>query len=232
MSEKRRALIVGGSIGGLFAGLLLRRAGWDVTLFERSAGDLADRGAGLGVAHELFEVMIRVGIKVERSLAFPVHSSAWIGQDDHIVFESDRYWYGSAWPIIYQPLRKAFPTADYRPGMNLVRVEQDENSVTAVFADGSRERGDLLVAADGVFSTVRRQFLPSVEPRSAGYIAWRGIVPESEMSPEAHKAPTTTRDRAIAGIISSGIGRRAPSIRRRFSPTQPAARTASRSRRR
>ncbi len=187
MAQRRRALIVGGSIGGLLAGLLLRQAGWDVTLFERSAGDLADRGAGLGVAHELFEVMIRVGIKVERSLAFPVHSSAWIGQDDRIVFESDRYWFGSAWPIIYQPLRKAFPTSDYRAGKTLARVEQDANSVTAIFTDGSREHGDLLVAADGVFSTVRRQFLPGVEPRSAGYIAWRGIVPENEMSPKAHK---------------------------------------------
>ena len=43
-----RALIIGGSLGGLFAGLLLRQAGWDVTVFERSSGDLASRGVGIG----------------------------------------------------------------------------------------------------------------------------------------------------------------------------------------
>ncbi|MGH6728350.1 MAG: FAD-dependent monooxygenase, partial [Pseudolabrys sp.] len=43
-----RALIIGGSLGGLFAGLLLRQAGWDVTVFEKSTGDLASRGVGIG----------------------------------------------------------------------------------------------------------------------------------------------------------------------------------------
>jgi 2-polyprenyl-6-methoxyphenol hydroxylase-like FAD-dependent oxidoreductase len=35
-SDKRRALIIGGSLGGLFAGNLLRQVGWDVSIFERS----------------------------------------------------------------------------------------------------------------------------------------------------------------------------------------------------
>jgi monoamine oxidase len=40
-SNKRRALIIGGSLGGLFAGNLLHGIGWDVEIFERSARDLA-----------------------------------------------------------------------------------------------------------------------------------------------------------------------------------------------
>lgn len=63
-----RALIIGGSLGGLFAGLLLRQAGWDVTVFERSGGDLASRGVGVGTHVELFEIMRRLGITVDESI--------------------------------------------------------------------------------------------------------------------------------------------------------------------
>ncbi len=58
----RRALIAGGSLGGLFAGLLLRQAGWDVTVFERSARDLASRGVGLGTHPQQVDIMRRIGV--------------------------------------------------------------------------------------------------------------------------------------------------------------------------
>ena len=183
MAGQRRALIIGGSIGGLLAGHLLGQTGWDVTIFERSAGDLADRGAGLGISAELLDIMRRVGLRISRSLAFKVHGSIWLDQQGAIAFESPRGANGSAWSIIYQPLKAAFPAERYRAGKALMRVEQDRDGVTALFADGTRERGDLLVAADGVYSAVRRQFLPEVEPRSAGYIAWRGLLDEKDLPP-------------------------------------------------
>lgn len=186
MGDQRRALIIGGSIGGLFAGHLLRQAGWDATIFERSAGDLADRGAGLGISAEILNAMRRIGLRVSRSYCFQVQSSIWLDQRGEIAYESPRRANGSAWSIIYQPLRQAFPAARYRTGMALTGVEQDSAGVTAIFADGTRERGDLLVAADGVFSTVRRQFMPEVEPRSAGYIAWRGLLDQKDL-PQAAK---------------------------------------------
>lgn len=187
MPDRKRALIIGGSIGGLFAGHLLLRAGWDVTIFERSAGDLADRGAGLGISAELFETMRRVGLRIPRSYAFHVHSSIWLNQDGAVGLELHRGWHSSAWAIIYQPLRAAFPSQFYRTGTTLERVEQDASGVTAIFADGKQERGDLLIAADGIFSTVRRQFLPEVQPRPAGYVAWRGLIAENDLPEGAHQ---------------------------------------------
>jgi 2-polyprenyl-6-methoxyphenol hydroxylase-like FAD-dependent oxidoreductase len=59
--------------------------------------------------------------------------------------------------------------------------------VTAVFADGSRATGDLLIAADGFRSTVREQFLPHAQPVYAGYVAWRALIPENDI-PHAVRA--------------------------------------------
>ncbi len=45
--NKPRALVIGGSLGGLCAGVCLRAAGWRVSIFERSPGLMDDRGAGI-----------------------------------------------------------------------------------------------------------------------------------------------------------------------------------------
>ena len=65
--RKRRAIIIGGSLGGLLAAHQLRSIGWDVDVFERTADDLADRGAGIGTHPDLFEAMQRVGLTVDTS---------------------------------------------------------------------------------------------------------------------------------------------------------------------
>ena len=59
---KRRALVVGGSMSGLLAALLLRRAGWDVEVFERVERELAGRGAGIVAQPDLIETLRRLGI--------------------------------------------------------------------------------------------------------------------------------------------------------------------------
>jgi 2-polyprenyl-6-methoxyphenol hydroxylase-like FAD-dependent oxidoreductase len=182
----RRALVIGGSVGGLFAASLLRANGWDVAIFEKTPGDLAGRGAGLGLSAELFAVMRRVGAHISPSMGVSVSSLLWLDRAGAVVQKMPRPWLTGAWSRIYRPLRDVVPDAIVQTGRMLDRVEQQGSRVIAHFADGGREEADLLVAADGVHSTVRRQFLPAVEPRYAGYVAWRGVVEESELSPEAH----------------------------------------------
>jgi 2-polyprenyl-6-methoxyphenol hydroxylase-like FAD-dependent oxidoreductase len=144
-------------------------------------GDLAGRGAGLGVSEELIQVMERAGARFEPSAGVIQRSAAWMERDGKIVFEHPRYSVASAWARVYQPLRDALPSGSYRQGMTLERVEQDDRSVTAVFGDGTKQEADLLVAADGVQSTVRKQYLPQVQPRFANYVAWRGLVEERDL---------------------------------------------------
>jgi 2-polyprenyl-6-methoxyphenol hydroxylase-like FAD-dependent oxidoreductase len=65
--------------------------------------------------------------------------------------------------------------------MEFQRLEQGVNGVRAFFADGSCADADILIAADGIYSTVRKQLMPEAEPRYAGYVGWRGAVAVSDI---------------------------------------------------
>ncbi|MCW5773939.1 MAG: FAD-dependent monooxygenase [Rhodospirillaceae bacterium] len=187
MAARRHALVIGGSLGGLFAANLLRAIGWDATVFERSKVALASRGAGLGTTRELVGLMRRAGARLDISMAVEMNAYVWIDAAGRILHTQERVTASSTWSRVYQPLRLALPDTHYRPGMSLERVEPAADGVTAIFADGSRARGDILIAADGNQSTVRRQLLPGVEPRYAGYVAWRGIMEERDVPAAIHR---------------------------------------------
>jgi 2-polyprenyl-6-methoxyphenol hydroxylase-like FAD-dependent oxidoreductase len=182
----RRALVIGGSIGGLFAANWLRATGWNVTVFERVGDDLASRGAGIGTHEELRAVIRRLGLTVDESIGVWVHTRICLDRSGRVTHEIATSQLQSSWARVYRLLKDAFPAADYRFGMGLERIEQDAGSVTAIFSDGTRATGELLVGADGVRSTVRELLLPEAQPRYAGYVAWRGLVDERAF-PEAHR---------------------------------------------
>jgi 2-polyprenyl-6-methoxyphenol hydroxylase-like FAD-dependent oxidoreductase len=181
-----RALIVGGSVGGLFAASLLRKIGWDVAVFEKSASDLSGRGAGLGLTRELMDVMRRAGAEIDDSIGVPCPWILRLDGDGNLLTRLHRPWTSGVWSRVYLALRAAVPDGIVFPGRTFESATQDEGGVTARFADGGTETGDLLVAADGVYSTVRRQFQPDAMPRYAGYVAWRCLIEERLMPPDAH----------------------------------------------
>lgn len=182
-----RALIIGGSLGGLFAGLLLRQAGWDVTVFERSTGDLASRGVGIGTHVELFEVMRRLGIAVDESIGVSVTSRICLGPDGAVIARLPFEKILSSWALFYRALRRQLPDACYRPGMELVDIAQHAGHVTAVFANGTKVEGHLLVGADGLHSSARAHAFTAPEPSYAGYVGWRGVIEESAIPPAARE---------------------------------------------
>jgi 2-polyprenyl-6-methoxyphenol hydroxylase-like FAD-dependent oxidoreductase len=182
-----RALVIGGSVAGLFAAHLLRGAGWDVAVFERSQEDLAGRGAGIGTRADLFAILRRIGITLDPSAGVRVKSRLCLDKSGAVIARHVVPAVNSAWDRIYRPLKDAWPKACYRAGARLERLEQGAGTVTAFFADGNRAGGDLLIGADGAYSTVRQIVLPGVEPRYAGYVAWRGVVEERDL-PAATRA--------------------------------------------
>jgi 2-polyprenyl-6-methoxyphenol hydroxylase-like FAD-dependent oxidoreductase len=180
----RCALVIGGSLGGLLAAHLLRSKGWDAVVFERNAEDLTGRGAGISTHPQLIDILRRVGIDFDESMGIKVDTVICLDRRGRVYHEEKTARTMSSWGRLYRSLRDALPSASYRLGMSLERVEQDARGVTAIFADGARVSGDLLVGADGVRSTVREQFLPDVAPNYAGYIAWRAMLDESEVPPD------------------------------------------------
>ena len=183
----RRALVIGGSIAGLFAANALRRIGWDITVFERVGEPLAGRGAGIGTHSELIAALRRLGLPVDDTIGVRVPTRICLDRSGRLTHRLSVPQLQSSWGRIYSLLKDALPAPSYRLGMSLERFEQDASGVTAMFADGTRERGDLLVGADGIRSTVREVLWPEVQPRYAGYVAWRGLVEESAFPPEIHR---------------------------------------------
>ena len=154
------ALIIGGSLGGLFAAHLLSQSGWRVDVFERSAEDLAGRGAGLGTHEALSEVMRRIGIGGQTALGVDTSRYILLDARGSIACQLDYPRVMTAWARLYRPLKDALPAQHYHPAKSFVAAEQDAHGITAIFADGTRASGDLLVAADGPRSTVRPQTPP------------------------------------------------------------------------
>ena len=87
MSGNPRALVIGGSVGGLFAAHMLRSIGWDVVVFERSGDDLARRGAGIGANGALFAVMQRIGVSFDASNGIALVSRVWLESNGNIAAE-------------------------------------------------------------------------------------------------------------------------------------------------
>ena len=185
-----KALIIGGSLGGLFAANLLHRAGWDVLVCERSGEALAGRGAGLVSHPALFAALAQAGVAVDPREPF-CGSDLGVFVPDRRAFASDgsvisQHAYPqvlASWPRLYELLRGALPQGRYRHAAQCVSVDTFDNTARAHFADGSVETADLLVAADGQRSIVRAQLAPAARPRYAGYIAWRGLVDAAKLSP-------------------------------------------------
>jgi 2-polyprenyl-6-methoxyphenol hydroxylase-like FAD-dependent oxidoreductase len=181
----KRALIIGGSMSGLFAGLLLRERGFAVDIHERVENELAGRGAGIVVQPVVLDKLRALGIDVA-GLGVDMTTRKILDRDGALVVEIACPQTLTAWERLYRRLRDAFPAEHYHRGVGLRHFEQDARAVTAHFSDGRAVETDLLVGADGLRSTVRQQLLPALGPLYAGYVAWRALIPEDAMPPAIH----------------------------------------------
>ncbi|QUN26291.1 FAD binding domain-containing protein [Cupriavidus sp. KK10] len=187
-SRQPKAIVVGGSLGGLFAANLLSRDGWDVEVFERVPEALAGRGAGIVTHPELFEALAAAGVQVDDSIGVRVQSRLTLSQDGSVLSQREMPQTLTAWGKMYQVLRAAFQLGCYRPGGNVVSVESEPGRAVVTLDDGSAHSADLVIAADGFRSALRERLLPHVQLQYAGYIAWRGLVDEMALSESTRDA--------------------------------------------
>jgi 2-polyprenyl-6-methoxyphenol hydroxylase-like FAD-dependent oxidoreductase len=184
--RQRRALVIGGSMSGLLAAIMLARRGWIVDVFERVESELSGRGAGIVAQAELIARLDALGLDT-RDLGVLARTRKLLEADGRISLTVTCPQVLTAWERVYRVLRDAFPPHHYHRGRALTGFEQTGASVLAHFADGGTVEGDVLIGADGLRSTVRGQCLPDVAPLYAGYCAWRALLPESAIPPDIHE---------------------------------------------
>jgi 2-polyprenyl-6-methoxyphenol hydroxylase-like FAD-dependent oxidoreductase len=185
MTTQPHALIIGAGIGGMAAGIALRRTGWSVSIYER-AGDLRPVGAGLSLWANAVYALGRLGLKEQLEALLPPSAAGgiftWRGEClVPMSTASLARQAGEVSVVVHRAelqaiLHDALGPDAIRLGQPCTHVEQTAQGVTAHFADGSTSQGDLLIGADGIRSTVRKQLFDDGEPSYAGYTSYRGVV--------------------------------------------------------
>jgi 2-polyprenyl-6-methoxyphenol hydroxylase-like FAD-dependent oxidoreductase len=173
-------------MSGLLSGLLLRRAGWVVDIYERVDSELSGRGAGIVAQAELIERLRGLGLATA-ALGVHITTRKILDAQGRLTQQIECPQVLTAWERVYRLLRDAFPPEHYHRGRGLAKFTQDADVVRAHFSDGETVEADLLVGADGIRSTVRQQCLPEVTPRYAGYSAWRALIAESDFPADVHR---------------------------------------------
>ena len=178
--------VVGGSLGGLTTAALLRDDGHRVDIYERSPVPLEQRGAGVGFLEATSRYLVeRAGVALD-DISIRTGNIRYLGRDGSVASNQAHEYRFSSWNTIYRHLHEHWTAAGddgrYHLDHELVSFEQDERGVDLTFADGSSRRADLLICADGVGSRGRQILQPKAEQAYAGYVAWRGMVPEDRLS--------------------------------------------------
>jgi 2,6-dihydroxypyridine 3-monooxygenase len=198
-------IVVGGSHAGLFAAVALKKAGFGVRLFERAPEVLRGTGAGIRVQPLLADMLRRAfGIalaeastrtRFDRHLA-PRREAA----GNRIVFEQTEDGQFASWGSLYRALLKDFGLEHYHCGESAVGAHETARRVDIRFASGRSATADLVVFADGIASPARRRLIPEARMQYSGYVAWRGLVPERDLSPETRAVLRDARIVVIAGL--------------------------------
>jgi 2,6-dihydroxypyridine 3-monooxygenase len=180
--SKPRVLIMGGSLGGLTAALVLRKIGCEVDVFERSNALLEGRGAGI-ITHS---ITIRYPTEfADYSLDDLSVKPSWcryIGAQGDVVSESRCNFRVSSYGALYRALLHCFGRERYHLGKSVSSFRQSGSEVTVSLSDDDVINADLLVCADGINSTARKLLVPTASAEYAGYFAWRGTVGAKSIS--------------------------------------------------
>ncbi len=183
-----RVIVMGGSIGGLTAALVLRDAGCEVRIFERSSAALQARGAGIATLDATLRYLTERGGLQRADVCSSTDWIRFLRPDGSVLYEQRHRYLFSSWNTIYTSLLGLFDPGRYLLGREVTAFRQSGDSVRVTLADGASAEADLLVCADGVSSLARARLLPEVRPSYSGYVAWRGTLPEQAL-------PAATRRR-------------------------------------
>ena len=180
--------MIGGGIGGLTAALALRQAGFEVDVYEQ-APELTQIGGGINMGPNAARVLRRLGLGpgLDREGVRPIGSHQRRWEDGRTLQRASlnprcEELYGAPHITIHRAdllavIASGFPSERIHLGHRLIGLEGRGDATEASFDNGVHVRADLLVGADGIHSAVRAALFGEEEPRFAGCVAYRGLVP-------------------------------------------------------
>tara|TARA_R110000751_G_scaffold71441_4_gene144773 strand:+ start:35162 stop:36310 length:1149 start_codon:yes stop_codon:yes gene_type:complete len=188
--NKTRIIVIGAGIGGLAAGLALQRRGFKVAVYERAA-EIREIGAGVVITANARKALRDLGVDEDlqaRSSCVPVMRWGNYATGEtlrEILNATIAERYGLPTLQVHRAdlhglLMQAVQANDgdaLHAAHEFVGLEQDDEGVTARFANGFTDRGDVLIGADGNASTIRSQLFPGEAPSFAGQVAFRALIP-------------------------------------------------------
>jgi 2-polyprenyl-6-methoxyphenol hydroxylase-like FAD-dependent oxidoreductase len=211
-----KVLVIGGGIGGFATALSLHAVGIECEVFEQSRG-IRELGVGINMLPHAVKELAELGLldALDR-VAIRTHELIYANRFGQEIWREPRgldagYDYpqfsmhrGTLQGVLYAATRARIGADHIRLAHQLHDVAQDDHGVTATFIrlDGSDEtvtaRGDVLIAADGIHSTVRRLFFPGEgAPTWNGIMLWRGAI--------EHPSFLTGRSMLIAGGMQAKL---------------------------
>ncbi|MEM7064659.1 MAG: FAD-dependent urate hydroxylase HpxO [Cyanobacteria bacterium P01_B01_bin.77] len=216
--EKLKVIVVGAGMGGLTTALAMRQAGYDVEIYDRVQA-LRPAGAGISLWSNGVKVLNRLGLGPEiAAIGGPMEHMAYydgktgelltgfslsplverVGQAPYPVARTD----------LQQMLLDAIGTENVQLNKRCVAVEQTADSATAIFEDGHRATGDVVIGADGTHSIIRSYILGQpTERRYVGYVNWNGLVPVSDALAPPNSWDIYVADGQRASVMPVGCDR-------------------------
>ncbi len=184
-----KVVIIGAGIGGLTAGIALRQVGYTVEIYDK-VSELRPVGAGISLWSNGVKVLNRLGLgqaiarlggQMDR-MEYRSHQDEILSQIglDPLVQTVGQRPYPVSRSELQELLLEAYGKDDVQLKSKCIAVEESETGVTAIFEDGHRATGDILIAADGVHSLLREYVAEKpVQRRYADYVNWNGLVKAS-----------------------------------------------------
>jgi 2,6-dihydroxypyridine 3-monooxygenase len=163
-----RAVVIGGSLGGLTAALVLRDQGWEVDVLERSPNPLEGRGTGIVVHPSTVRYLVERAGKWIGDIGLQAHKLQYLDTDGSIVDEQPCTYRFASYFELYRGLLDAFGTEHYHLSNELAHLDNRGDAAMLSLTDGKTLAADLVVCADGIRSTGRRIMVPDAQPRYAG----------------------------------------------------------------
>ena len=189
--EKLKVIVVGAGMGGLTTAIAMQQAGYDVEIYDRVSA-LRPAGAGISLWSNGVKVLNRLGLgDAIATIGGPMeHMAYYEGKTGNLltgfslsplVARVGQAPYPVARTDLQQMLLAAVGAERVQLNKRCVAIEQTPDSATAIFEDGHRATGDVVIGADGTHSIIRKHVLGSpTERRYVGYVNWNGLVPVSD----------------------------------------------------